>query len=453
MKNVKINFNNSNGKIKPLHGVNNGPTSGFWVGECDTSKYFIEAGIPYSRLHDTFGAYGGSHLVDVPNIFKDFNADPENPDNYDFELTDRLLEMIDKCGTKIVYRLGCTIEHNEKKYNTYPPKDYKKWAKICAGIIRHYNYGWANGMELGVEYWEIWNEPEAYGKMWFGDMQQFTEFYAVVAAYLKKEFPECKIGGYGSIGFYQVTNNNEPYLNKEPYLSLIPNMKRLFNYIKQDETKAPLDFFSWHIYSDEPKKYYIHAKAARDLLNEYGFYDTESILDEWNITDFVAMRGLEGASHVAAVMCELQRSLVDKAMYYDAQGSAKYCGLFDFVTCKPLKAFYSLKTFNKLYKLGTWVKTSCKSNNVFMCAAKNEEEAGIMLTNYRGHDETIYIEIDGLTKNNDVEISYYITDENNTEEIKKKEYFSGDRFGIYVDITKNSVVYVEIKKLPKRLSK
>ena len=65
-----------------------------------------------------------------------------------------------KAGTKPFYRLGQSIEHQTKKYGIYPPKDFKKWAKICEHIIRHYNEGWANGYRMGIEYWEIWNEAD-----------------------------------------------------------------------------------------------------------------------------------------------------------------------------------------------------------------------------------------------------------------------------------------------------
>jgi hypothetical protein len=33
------------------------------------------AGIPYSRLHDTFGRFGAGEYVDISNIFKNFDAD------------------------------------------------------------------------------------------------------------------------------------------------------------------------------------------------------------------------------------------------------------------------------------------------------------------------------------------------------------------------------------------
>ena len=51
-------------KIKPLHGVNNSPVSLY-----EPPPGFKEAGIPFCRLHDTAGPYGGSHYVDIPNVF------------------------------------------------------------------------------------------------------------------------------------------------------------------------------------------------------------------------------------------------------------------------------------------------------------------------------------------------------------------------------------------------
>lgn len=43
-------------RIKPLHGVNNGPVSGFGIFDepyADASDYFAQMGVPFVRLHDT----------------------------------------------------------------------------------------------------------------------------------------------------------------------------------------------------------------------------------------------------------------------------------------------------------------------------------------------------------------------------------------------------------------
>ena len=70
---ISVDFNQVNGKIKAMHGIGQPPLTG----GCNTSyfSYLKEAAIPYSRLHDVGGAYGGNRFVDIPNIFRDFDAD------------------------------------------------------------------------------------------------------------------------------------------------------------------------------------------------------------------------------------------------------------------------------------------------------------------------------------------------------------------------------------------
>ena len=169
-------------RIKPLHGVNNSPLS---LGSPPPG--FREAGIPFCRLHDTAGAYGGAHYVDIPNVFPDFDADPAKPESYDFAFTDAYLTQLHAAGTEIFYRLGVTIENHYgiKGYHNHPPADPEKWAEICAGVVRHYNHGWAHGFRFGIRYWEIWNEPEN-PPMWSGTKEEYFHLYRVASIRLKK---------------------------------------------------------------------------------------------------------------------------------------------------------------------------------------------------------------------------------------------------------------------------
>ncbi len=162
MKKVSVFEKESIGKVKPMHAVTNGPVYKFGSDQRITNiDAFRDAGIPYARNHDAslYMPYGGEHIVDVHAIFPNFDADPYDEASYDFVCTDEYLRVIDHAGVKTFYRLGSKIEHSIKKYGTLPPKDFKKWAIICEHIIKHYNYGWANGFHYGIEYWEIWNEP------------------------------------------------------------------------------------------------------------------------------------------------------------------------------------------------------------------------------------------------------------------------------------------------------
>lgn len=378
---ITVDFAKNTGVIKPLHGVNNSP-----IALRRPPAGFKAAGIPYTRLHDTSGAWGGTHYVDVNNIFPDFDADPDDPESYDFAFTDAYLKQLVASGTKIFYRLGPTIENNYriKAYNIYPPKDYNKYAKICANIIRHYNHGWAKGFKYNIEYWEIWNEPEN-PPMWQGTKEQFFELYRVIANHLKKEFPYIKVGGYGSCGFYAVTQPNRSAFFK----SFIPYFIDFLKFIKAEKTKAPLDFYSWHLYTTDPEEIIKHAEFVEKTLHEHGFKNTENIFNEWNYVVkhtnaahvYNSMKEAPGASFVASAFSLMQNSPVDKAMYYDATPTRGYGGLYYFPGSVLTPTYHVFYGFNQLYQLKNAKLISGTGKGIYGCAAGKEKDFSIMLAN------------------------------------------------------------------------
>ena len=96
MKNIKINFDELCGNMKPMHAVNNGPVGGGVRGKTGNFLAYQKAKIPYARLHDSafYNGYGGEWSVDVHRIFCDFNADVNDPNSYDFGPTDKYLQNI-----------------------------------------------------------------------------------------------------------------------------------------------------------------------------------------------------------------------------------------------------------------------------------------------------------------------------------------------------------------------
>ena len=105
----KINFNKVTGVIKPVNGVGQPPLYSW--DHTDLFHYLKEAGIPYSRLHDVGGPFGMNIYVDIPNIFRDFDADENDPASYDFAFTDILMKGLVDNGVEPYYRLGVTIEN------------------------------------------------------------------------------------------------------------------------------------------------------------------------------------------------------------------------------------------------------------------------------------------------------------------------------------------------------
>ena len=410
---VSFDFNKVTSKMKPLHGVNNSPAA-----LRKPVQSFTDAGIPYMRTHDTMGAFGGTHFIDVPNIFRDFDADENDPESYDFAFTDAYIGNIIKSGTQIFYRLGVTIENSWdiKAYNIYPPKDFHKWARICEHIIRHYNEGWANGFYHNIEYWEIWNEPEN-PPMWRGTKEQFYEFYSVAANHLKKCFPNLKFGGYAGCGFSYVTGHQKSAF----YKSFVTFFDEFLDYISAPETKAPLDFYSWHIYIADPNVIAAHAKYVREKLDEKGFTETEHMLNEWNRMyadvpeNYEEMQNQKGASFCAQAFAIMQESSLDKAMYYDAYPARRYCGLYTFPGYRPTKTYYSFYAFNRLYRLGGCVGTKIFADDqASAMAATDGENKAILLANYSENEQHILLDLEGVDEK--TEFVLYVTDEQRTYE-------------------------------------
>lgn len=397
---VKINFDFTRrlGKIKPMHCVNQPPILGW--DNFEMFHYLKEAHIPYSRLHDVGGAFGKMLYVDIPNLFRDFDADENKPENYDFTFTDNLFKAFADNGVKPFFRLGVTIENraNVKKYRVYPPKDFAKWARICEHVVAHYNEGWADGFKYGIEYWEIWNEADDRGDpessfMWCGTFAEYCRLYDVTAKHLKAKFPKIKVGGFASCGFYGIKGHeHQPFSIPEDW---VPNPKGsdsiyfikcaldFLDYVRDHE--SPLDFFSFHSYA--PMGDLLDQTECIALELKKRKIHPELILDEW-----LPSPGLyrifkpEQNSEIAATLIGGQHSALDMLVLYDARCAAHnpYAPLFNPMTIKPEGAYYALQYFGELYRRGheTEVSAVGEADGLHMCAASSGKKDGaVMLVN------------------------------------------------------------------------
>lgn len=395
--NLQFYFEKKTGKIKPMHAVGQPPTD-IGLNEIDSSmlRYLKEANIPYSRMHDVGGTFGRNLFVDVPNLFRDFDADENDPESYDFIFTDKLFEALMEYGVEPYFRLGVTIEncHGIKAYRIFPPKDFAKWARICEHIVKHYNEGWANGYHFNIKYWEIWNEPDGdriveNNDMWRGTAEQFYDLYAVTAKHLKEVFGDSiKIGGYGSRGLYLgFMQFEEKYTSPHELANWEKNeyyhlefFRGFVERIKKDN--VPFDFFSHHSYLDVGRTERVQ-RYCEALLEEYGLRDVEIHLNEWNTVKKRETRGSsQSAAESAAMMISMQRTKMQVMCYYDARfNTSMYAGLFNPLTAKPFCTFYSFAAFGELYRLGAEVQVEGWGDGLYALAATNGEEKGILITN------------------------------------------------------------------------
>ena len=328
--NVDVDCQESLGLIKSLQGVNDGPL--LWNFDYDLSDYYTYIGVNWVRLHDSSGPVGdwfGEWIwaVDIHCVFPDFEANPNQPENYNFTTTDQHIKAIKDMGADIIYRLGYSAGTISD-----PPADYTKWADICLHIIKHYNDGWADGFHYNITYWEIWNEPDI-EPFWTGTAQQYFDLYNVTATGIKNYDSNLKVGG--------------------PCIAYrLDFLEGFLSYCKN--YNVPLDFVSWHAYGSyggNPYGMYLTAEAVENLMETYGFSSRESLLTEWNmgVTTFEwdSLRQDPAlAAFIASALIYLQNSSTDIANYYRGD-SWRWGGLFT-SEGSPGKAWYTFRAFKML---------------------------------------------------------------------------------------------------------
>lgn len=407
MTRITVDFQKTVGQIKPMHAVGQPPFLGIDFKEI---SYLKEANIPYSRLHDVGGAYGQLRYVDIPNLFRDFDADENDPNSYDFTFTDLLITALVQNGCEPIFRLGVTIENfaHIKAYRIHPPKDYGKWARICEHVVRHYNEGWADGFRYGITYYEIWNEPDILpdktkNTMWSGTKEEYYALYDVTAKHLKKCFGDTvKIGGYASSGFYGIFSDPQKYNappiekkskfrpDREEYM--LDFFFGFMEYIKAHG--SPLDVFTFHSYATTEETVAISAWLKR-TLTEYGYGNAELQLNEWNNSSGNDTRGTSSAaSHAAAMICAMQNTETDMLCYYDARiGTSAYGGMFHPLTYKPFCLYYAFKAFGHLYSLGSQTACEWEEKGIYAVSAAKGDEKAVMIVNDTEEDKEISINV------------------------------------------------------------
>ena len=172
------------------------------------------------------------------------------------------------------------------------------------------------------------------------------------------------------------------------------DVKAFLDGINNDGEKTPLDFFSWHLYTNEPYRFIYRAGLARKLLDEYGYTDTKTFADEWNYIDdweniettWEKIQSSDIAAINAACFISLQNSVVDGAMYYDGSLTGEYATWCSLYTAEGelLPGYHSFWAYKQLKNLKNQVEVSSNRDpnelGVYVCAASGDSNA-ILIAN------------------------------------------------------------------------
>ncbi len=412
---VRINFAETNGTLRALHGINRGPrVAGGFV---DLTNEHRALGIPFTRLHDS--QWPGGDVVDIHAVFRDFARDPERAESYDFLRTDEYIDSIRRTGARMVYRLGESIEHETIKKHVHPPRDLERWARICLGVIRHYNEGWAKGARHDIRYWEIWNEPENRPVMWSGTDEDYFRLYRVTSRAIRKEFPQLKVGG-PAVGYSGQFVKGE-FRASEFVTNFLTLCRR---------ESLPLDFFSWHCYTDDPAELVQRARAIRQLLDRHGFASAESHLNEWNFLPgntwkpigktsgtpesrqrfYEEMAGPVGAAFMAAALMQLQDAPLDMANFF--HGANGPFGLFNEHGVRQ-KNYFAMLAFNMLLRTPRRVAVAGSATPLTVAAGINAEntEANVLISNPALSPASLRLRSSNLPWGGDTRVTVRVVDE------------------------------------------
>lgn len=324
---LTITLGVADGSIRPLLGVNVGPISAGERGNADVTEGYHQIGVTQIRTHDYYGP------LDMATMFPDQNADPAKAASYDFTKSDKVFAAILEGGFEPYLRLGDSWHSgfNFPEAKPRAPSNRAHWVRAAVEVVRHYRK--LAGSRL--RYVEIWNEPD-FKQFWDAPRQEFFPLFDETARALKTAFPDMKIGGPG---FTQAA-------------AIMPQGRKLtaafLDYLQS--RKTPLDFFSWHMYANNPAAFVNAAQFYRTELNRHGFTAAESHLTEYNTDDrrlepgvsAVEMRlGGHGAAVTAAAWIGLQQQNVAVATFYRGTDTAvnfpTFFGLFH-ASGKPKRA-------------------------------------------------------------------------------------------------------------------
>ena len=438
---IDVDFSKVVGTIRPLNGVNDGPI--VTRGAFDLSPYFFELGIKHIRLHDVPWTY--ENAVDINYVFPRFEADVNDPQSYDFSLTDYYLQSIFALGAEVTFRLGYSAEWKyHPLLHNVPPSDFAKWAAICAHILQHYNQGWANGHHYNIKYWEIWNETDGAG-FWSGTPEQYFKLYELTARSLKSLDPSIKVGGP----------------------TLASRLEFLEEFLKYcADQKVPLDFVPWHIYARQPNEVVSKAAKVQELLGKYGFSKVESVLDEWNYfpgdwrrqevdpkyrKELFAnqMAGPPGAAFDASVLIDLQDTTVAIADFY--QGTNMFWGgLFDEFGV-PYKAYFTFKAFKFLLATPQRVSvTGSDLNGIAVIAglSRDKSEATILISNFGTPYNHYDLVLRGLPWEGSFIYEKYTVDGHHDLDLIKSEKINSRTLTTVEDVEAPSVCLLRLKTSP-----
>lgn len=144
------------------------------------------------------------------------------------------------------------------------PSNWSDWEDLVTKTVEHYSG--RSGKNLSGVFYEVWNEPDLFGKWTTEGSKDYRLLYMHTAAGANKaqNVSSFSLGGPATIGLSQKWTND------------------LLTYA--DSNNLRLDFYSWHRYSANPLSYAADGDTIHSWLSRYPkFASIPVLITEWGI--------------------------------------------------------------------------------------------------------------------------------------------------------------------------
>lgn len=326
---------------------------------------------------------------------------------------DGVVNKITSIGAKPFFSLSYMPEAIATTDSLSAPKNWNDWALVVQKTIEHYSG------ELGLSgvYYEVWNEPDNFGKWTIGGDKDYRILYlhAARGAANAVGVKDFKLGGPATT-------------------SLVKNwMDGFFQFARENNLR--LDFFSWHRYDLSLAKYTDDVQRIDSWLDSYpNFSGVEKIITEVG-PDSVAGGTNDtnvGAAHLVAVV----RTLMYKIKYGFTFSVGGQFGILEKPRYRAMQLLSQLGEQRlSVSGEGSWVQAiAAKKGNVFQVLLVNYDPKG-------GHNELVPVTFMNLSNKNYVLRRTDLDHETSTENVATTEAILQKK----IPMTPNSLTLLELE--------
>lgn len=332
-------------------------------------------------------------------------------DYYTAEELDQVVRDITATGAKPFIALSYMPPAMSKDGDvTGLPSDWGQWENLVQKTVERISG--RNGLNINNVYYEVWNEPDLFGKFkTYGD-KNYLDLYSHTARAISRanNANSFKIGGPATTGFY------ENWLN------------RLTSFTQENGLR--LDFLSWHRYSKDLADY-------EEDMNAASHYGQEMVITELgpNSENDPVYDGNFAAIHLIATTA-LMEGKIDKIFNFeikDGVGPTKNWGRWGMLThekwgAPEVKPRYRAMQFLNNLIGGSSIYLEGQGSWVKAIAKRDDQKIKILIVNYDNygkHTEAVPLKVTNLPSNsfilkrtdfNSNKTSAPMTVENNTWE-------------------------------------